>query len=149
MIRGGGESSRRFDDLLGRRGNKHDVGAGDRLLGLVGENALEVWKLGFDVLAVGADEGRGVDDRVVNADLVALAEQSLGQVDVGALSEVVAAGFEAQAQEGNPIAFSGDDSVDGLVDRQPVARQCPREQRNVDALAPRQVEEGSEVLGEA
>src|SRR5271165_6569441 len=46
-----------FDDLWGRTGDKRDVGAGNRLFGTFGENAPEVRKLGFDVLAVRTDKG--------------------------------------------------------------------------------------------
>ena len=85
----------------------------------------------------------------MDAELVALAQQRFCQVDVGALTEVVAARLEAQTQQGDPAALACDDSVNGLVDRQPVARQCSGEQRNVDALAACEVEEGAEVLWQA
>ena len=149
MIRAGGDVEQCLDDLRGREGNERDVGAGNGLFGTIGEDALEVRKLRFHVLAVGTDQGRGVEDRVVNADLVALAQQGLCQVDVGALTEVVATGLEAQTQQGDPMALAGNDSVDGFVDRQPVARQCAGEQRYVDALAPCQIEEGAKVLWKA
>ena len=134
MIRAGGESEQRLDDLRGRSGDERNVGAGNGLLRAVGEDALEVRKLGLHVLAIGADQGRGVEDGVVNADLVALAQQRFCQIDVGALAEVVAARLEAQIRAGRPEALAGDDAVDGFVDRQPVARQGAGEQRNVDAF---------------
>ena len=117
-----------------------DVGTGNGLLGAVGEDALEVRKLRLHVLAIGTDERRRVEDGVVDADLVPLAQQGLCQIDVGALAEIVATRLETQTEQGDPVALAGDDAVDGFVDRQPVARQGTGEQRDVDALGPRQVE---------
>ena len=91
-------------------------------------------KLGLHILAVGADQGRGVEDGIVNADLVSLPQQRFRQFDVGALTEVVAARLEAQSEEGDPTAFARDDSIDRFVDRQSVACQRSGEQRNINAF---------------
>src|SRR5271169_5605733 len=130
-------------------GDDRNVRTGDRLLGAVGENALEMRKPGFHVLAVGSDERRWIEDRVINAKLVALAQQRFCQIDVRALTEIVAAGLETEPEQGDPMTVSGNDAIDGFIDRQPVARQCAREQRYIDALGARQIEKRTKVLWKA
>jgi len=108
-------------DVLARMRDDGNVGILKGLCRAVGEYPPEVRKLGLDVLTVGTDQGRGVDNGVVDADFVSLAEQRLRQVDVGALTQVVAVGLEAQPKEGDPTTLAGNDTVDGIFDREPIA----------------------------
>ena len=149
MMRDGGDSSSAAIDLFARMRDDGNVGSVKSFSRAVGEYAPEMRKLGLDVLAVGADERRGVDDGVVDADLVALAEQRFRQVDIRTLTQVVAVGLEAQSEQGDPMTLAGEDSVDGILDRQPIARQGARQQRDVDAFRAGQIEEGSKILRQA
>ena len=98
-------------------------------------------------LAPTRDEG--FEDRVVDADLVALAQQCLCQVDVGALSEVVAAGLEAQTEQGDPMPSPATTrSMASSIDNRLLAK-APESSGMSMLSRPCQIEEGSKILGEA
>ena len=75
-------------------------------------------KPALDVAQVGADETLRVDDRVVDPDVEALADQPLRQLDVRALAQVIGVHLEAQAEHGDPPERAGDQPVDGVADDQ-------------------------------
>ena len=53
----------------------------------------------FDVLPVGTGQARQVNRRVVDPEVVALADQTLGEVDERALAQLVGAGLEGEAEQ--------------------------------------------------
>ena len=98
----------------------------ERLAGRGGEQPVAGAAAGLDVPQVGADEPLGVDDRVVDPDVEALADQPLGQLDVRALPQVVGVHLEAEAEHGAPVRHAaGDHPVDDVADDQLVGQRVP------------------------
>ena len=134
--------------LVARRDDR-DVGSAQRLAGLVREQPPQVGQLRLDVAAVGADQAGRVDDRVVDADVEPLADQSLGKLHVRALAQVIGVHLEAQAEQGDGAAVGRDDPVHDLADHQLVRGQRAGEQGQVRAVHAGQVQQGPEILGQA
>ena len=73
----------------------------------------------------------GLTIRSIDADLEALAEQSLGQLHVWALTQVIRVHLEAQTEQGDSMAVARDDPVHHFADHQLVGSQRSSEQRQV------------------
>ena len=80
------------------------LGVLDHLSGGLGQQLLEMGQVLLDVLPVGAGEARQVDRGVVDAEVVPLADQTLGQLDERALAKLVGAGLEGEAEQPDPPA---------------------------------------------
>src|ERR1035437_8092168 len=52
----------------------------------IDQESVQVWGLCLDISAVGPDQVRGVDDGIMDSELVALADQRLGQADARAFA---------------------------------------------------------------
>ena len=80
--------------------------------GPVGQQPVDVGQLALQVREVGADEAVGVDDRVVDADLEPLADEALGELEVGALTQVVGVHLEAEPEDRDAAVVGREDPVD-------------------------------------
>ena len=95
----GGAVAQLVDDgAVRRRHDRHLSIPRSASRGVAYEQPAQVRQPALDVAEVGAHEPLGVDDRVVDPDVEALADQPLRQLDVRALPQVVGVHFEAQAR---------------------------------------------------
>ena len=92
----------------------------------------------------------GVDDRVVDAQVVALADQPLGQLDVRALPQVVGVAC-LKLRPSSAISRPGPASTRSTTSRtiRSLVRSMPASSGSVDVVDPGQVQQRAQVLGQA
>ncbi len=105
--------------------------------------------LRLDVVFVGAVDPGVLDVLVVDVQLVALADQALGQFHQRAFAQVVGAGLEAQAEQGDLALVVGFDQLEGVLHLRLVAEHQRIEQGCSHVEAGGAVGEGAHVLGQA
>ena len=128
----------------------HHLGTGDHLRERRAHQAADVRQVFFDVGAVAAEHLADRHVGVEDGELDALADQPFGQTDERALAQIVAAGFEAEAEQRHAARpLFEHDGVDHPLDVRVVARQHVAEQRDVDVELPGDVRHGAKVLGQA
>ncbi len=86
---------------------------------------------------------------VVDAQLVALADQPLGELDHRALAQVIGAGLEGEAEQADALAALVDHRLHAALELARVARQDRAEDRQRDVERFRLVEQRAQVLGQA
>src|SRR5204863_6020814 len=86
---------------------------------------------------------------VMNLQVVALADQMLGNDDNGAFSQIVCASLECQSIEANPADAIVRRHVDGPLEMGVVTGQKAAKQGQIHVVTAGQVEDHPHVLGQA
>src|SRR3990167_2887928 len=160
--RGGGHEADQIDHVLAVEGllrqgcealiaitEDDDLGVIDYRIEVTVEQRGDMRNLRFDVVLVGAIDAGIFDVAVVDAQFEALADQHLGQLHQRALAQVVGAGLEAQAEQGDLALVVAGDDVEGVLHLDHVAAHQRTDQRRFDVQAAGAVGQGAHVFRQA
>lgn len=118
----------------------HFVEVGDQQRG-------DVRDLRLDVFLVGPVDTRVFDVAVEDAQLVALADEHLGQLHQRAFAQIVGAGLERQAEQADLAGVVAGDEIEGLLHLVGVAAHQRTEHRVLDVQLAGAIGEGAYILG--